>query len=93
MNKEDLGKVAQEINLPVDVVEKTYKAYWQYIKNTIEALPLKEDITEEEFLRLKTNFNIPSLGKLSCTLDKYNRVKRRFNYIKQLKNGNEDNKD
>lgn len=82
-----IGKVAEELNLPVEVVEKGYKAYWWYIKSTIEALPLKEYITEEEFNKLKTNFNIPSLGKLSCTLDRFKGMKKRYEYIKKIRNG------
>lgn len=86
MTKEDLTKIAQELNLPVDVIERTYKAYWYFIKSTIESLPLKEDLSEEQFNNLRCNFNIPSLGKLSCTSDKYKRIKDRYNYIKNLKN-------
>ena len=71
MKKDIILSVSKDLGISPDVVEKVYKAYWLYIKTTIEALPLKEDLTEEEFSKLRTNFNIPSLGKLSCTLDKY----------------------
>lgn len=92
MNREDLGKVANALDLPVDVVIKTYKAYWKYIKNTIEALPLKDNLSEKEFNELRTCFNIPSLGKLSCTYEKYNKVKNRFKYLNKIRNnGTEDN--
>jgi len=46
---------------------------------------LKDDISEEEFKKIKTNFNIPSLGKLYCTRDRYLRVKKRFEYINNLR--------
>lgn len=42
-------------------------------------------MTEEEFLKLRTNFNIPSLGKLCCNFDRYKGVKKKFEYIKKLK--------
>ena len=77
--------VAKELELPVDLVKNTYRAYWQFIRDTIQELPLKEDISEEDFSKLKTNFNIPSLGKLTCTRDRYIGVKKRFNYIKNLR--------
>lgn len=77
--------VAKELELPVDLVRKTYKAYWQFIRDTIQELPLKDDINEEEFQKLKTNFNIPALGKLTCTRDRYLNVKKRFGYIKNLR--------
>lgn len=77
--------VAKELELPVELVKNTYKAYWQFIRDTIQELPLKEDISEEEFAKLQTNFNIPSLGKMTCTKDRFLGVKKRFNYIQNLK--------
>ena len=75
---EIIGEVSKEIGLPEEVVDNVYKAYWYFIKQSIESLPLKEDISEEEFSKLRTNFNIPSLGKLSCTFDRMLGVKKRF---------------
>ena len=80
-----IESVTNELQLPVDLVRKTYKAYWQFIRDTIQQLPLKDDISEEEFKKIKTNFNIPSLGKLYCTRDRYLRVKKRFEYINNLR--------
>ena len=73
-------QVAEEMNIPVEVVELAYKSYWKFIRKTIQELPLKEDLSEEEFAKLKTNFNIVSLGKLSCTYDRYRRLKLREKY-------------
>ena len=86
MKKEIILDVSRNLDISPDVVEKVYKAYWSFIKDTIQALPLKDNLSEEEFSTLKTNFNVPSLGKLACTLDKYNRVKKRFKLIKNFRN-------
>lgn len=86
MKKEIILDVSRNLDISPDVIEKVYKAYWSFIKETIQALPLKDNLSEEEFLTLKTNFNVPSLGKLTCTLDKYNRVKKRFKLIKNFRN-------
>lgn len=82
--------VSKELNIPIKVVDRAYKSYWEFIKTTIQALPLKEDLNEDEFSKLRTNFNIPSLGKLVCTYDRMVGVKKRFNYIKKIR---EDAKD
>ena len=59
MNYPDIiGKVSQEIGLPPEVVDTAYKSYWKFIKQTIQSLPLKDDISEEDFTKLRTNFNI-----------------------------------
>ena len=86
MNYPDIiGKVSQEMGLPPEVVDTAYKSYWKFIKQTIQSLPLKDDISEEDFTKLRTNFNIPSLGKLTCTYDRMMGVKKRFKYIKRLR--------
>ncbi len=81
-----IGKVSEELNIPAEVVSSAYKSYWVFIRQTIQSLPLKEDITEEEFETLRTNFNIPSLGKLTCTYNRMQGVKKRFKHIKQIRN-------
>ena len=74
------GKVSNKTGIPVEIVEKTYKMYWEFIKQSIQELPLKDDLSEEEFANLKTNFNIPSLGKLNVTYDRYIGVKKKYKY-------------
>ncbi len=86
MNYPDIiGKVSQEMGLPPEVVDTAYKSYWKFIKQTIQSLPLKDNISEEDFTKLRTNFNIPSLGKLTCTFDRMVGVKKRFKYIRHIR--------
>ncbi len=83
--KRIIQRVSENTEIPVEVVDRTYKAFWLYIRNSIKELPLKKKLTEAEFLSLKPNFNIPSLGKLVCTYERYLGVKERFNHIKLLR--------
>lgn len=86
MNYPDIiSRISKELDIPVEVIDKAYKSYWKFIKQTIQSLPLKDDIDEEEFSKLRTNFNIPSLGKLTCTFDRMIGVKKRLEYIKQIR--------
>lgn len=85
---EIITKVAESTGLNRNLVDKAYRAYWKSVREHICSLPLKEDLTDEEFLKLQPNVNIPSIGKLHVTLDRYHRMKK-FNSIleekKQLK--------
>ena len=83
--QEIINNVADNLGLPYDVVKRTYESYWMFIRNHITELPLKDDLNEEDFRNLHTNFNIPSLGKLSCTYDRYKNIKDRFKYIRKLR--------
>ena len=83
--QEVIEKVSIEKGLPKEVVLVAYRSYWEFIKKTIQELSLKEDITEEEFNQLRTNFNIPSIGKLYITWDKLINVKKRRLYLQKIK--------
>lgn len=87
--KEIINKVSEENNIPIDIVDKAYKAFWLFIKDSIESLPLKNDLTEDEFNKLSTNFNIPSLGKITCTYQRYKSIKNKFGYIKNIRKRND----
>lgn len=95
MNYQDaINHVANKLELPREVVKEAYESYWKYIRCTISELPLKDDLSEEEFNKLRTNFNIPSIGKLSCTYPRYKAIKDRYKYINKIKNdyNNKENK-
>ena len=78
-------QVSEELNLPGELVENTYKAYWNIIIDTIEELPLKTELTQLEYGNLRTNINIPSLGKLNCTYNRYIGIRNRFNIINKIR--------
>jgi len=84
-----IAKVADTVGLDKDLVNKVYRAYWKAVKEHIEELPLKEDLSEEDFNKLRPNVNIPSLGKLYVTYDRYKRIKKQnliINEFKEKKN-------
>lgn len=91
MNYEEIiRRVSTELNLPYSVVDKTYKSYWLFIKDTIQSLPLKEELSEEEFTKIRTNINIPSIGKIICPYSRYLGVRKRFEHIKKIRSKHEE---
>lgn len=80
-------EVAEEHGLSPEIVEKIYVSFWEFIRNKIEVLPLKQDISECEYDSLKTSFNIPHLGKLYCT---YKEQYKKVNIHKKIKDKNND---
>lgn len=78
-------RVSEELNLPEELIEKVYKAYWNFIRDTIEKLPLKTELTQSGYNKLRTNINIPSLGKLNCTYNRYIGMRNRFNIIDKIR--------
>ena len=86
-----IAEVAASLGLSKQITDRIYKSYWKAVREHITALPLKEDLTEEEFLKLRPNVNIPSIGKLYVTLDRYKRIKKQGRIIKEIVNNKKDN--
>lgn len=82
--KSKVFEVADKLQIDQEVALEAYQSFWKFIRETVKELPLKEDLTDKEFNKLQTNFNVPSLGKLNCTLERYKGVKKRFKHLKEL---------
>ena len=76
--KETIKRLSYELKISPKAVTELYKSYWKFIKSTIEKLSLNEDYKEEEFNKIKRNFNIPHLGKLGVTYTKWSNLKQRY---------------
>ena len=72
---EIVSKVAESTGLSRTLVNKTYKAYWKAVREHITSLNLKDGLTEEEFEKIRPNVNIPSIGKLYVSLERYRKLK------------------
>lgn len=85
--QELITKVSKDLGYSQDIIKKVYQSYWLFIKSTIRNLPLDKDLTEEDFTNLRTNFNIPSIGKMVCRYSDYKTVRNRYNkYVKDKEN-------
>lgn len=88
--KSVVNEVADKTGIDRGIIERTYMAYWKAIREHIVSLPLKQFLSDEEFLKLKPNVNIPSIGKLYVTLDRYQYINRSY---KEYLNSLQDDKD
>lgn len=84
--KEIAYKAALELNLPPKYVWEVYKSYWMFIRNYISSLNIKDIKCEEEFNLLKTNINIPSLGKFHLDWNRLENKRKENERYKNYKN-------
>lgn len=78
-----IRQVADEMDIPYVVAKLAYMSMFKFIREKIAELPLKDKLSDEEFLKLRPNFNVPSLGKFYVTLERYQRINRMLEYIKE----------
>lgn len=90
-----VAEVANSLGLSKRLVDRAYRSYWRVVREHISTLPLKEDLSDEEFAKLQPNVNIPSIGKLYVTAEKYRWLKDKFKQIRQIRENRnaEDNED
>lgn len=82
-----IKQVASNTGIPEEVVNRAYRSMWKFIKLKAEEQPFmqEEELSKEEFDKLTPNFNIPSIGKLHCTYDRYIAIRHQQEFIKNMK--------
>jgi hypothetical protein len=74
--EETIKKLADTLGLSENAVRNAYKAYWRFIRDKITNLKLKKNISKDDYEKLRTSFNLPSLGKLNCPYDRWERIRK-----------------
>ena len=79
-----LRQTARKFSLDYRTVENVYRSYWKFIRNTIADITFPA-MSEDEFDRTNTNFNIPYIGKLYTDYDKIKKYNNQLNYYRNVK--------
>lgn len=78
-----ITNVAHKLNIPVEQAEAIYKSYWKYIRSHIESLDFS-NMDEQKLASMRTNFNIPYIGKLYTDINRINLInKRAYDKVKK----------
>lgn len=76
-DKFKIEEIAEKYNLTVKEVEDIVAAPYDFIQHTAKEMKLEDDMTKAEFAATKTNFNIPSIGKLYASNFMYNQIQKK----------------
>ena len=77
--------VARDLGVSATHVKDVYQGYWMAVRKYVSSVPLKENISEEEFNKLHPTVNIPSLGKLHVDLESVKNRKKEYERYKNKK--------
>lgn len=80
-----VNKASKDLGIDEKLVDKVYRAYCKLIISKLSELPLKDNLTEEEFNKLQTSVNLPSIGKIYCTWKTYSGELKRNQYVQKAK--------
>lgn len=78
-----IQEIAEKHGLTVEEVESIIESQYEFIREKIKEIKLDEDLTKDQFLMEKTNFNIPSIAKLYASYYIYSEINK-----KKKKKGN-----
>ena len=70
-------ELAEKYNLDLEVVEKIIATPYEFIQKKTRQMNFRDGLTREEFDKMKTNFNIPGLGKLYASFYLYNEIQKK----------------
>ena len=93
-----INDVSKKLDIPYDVCCRIYMSMWHFIEDKVKEHHYK-DMTLEEFTQIRPNFNLPSLGKLCVTQDRFKGVMKSFEMKrlageqKRLREANQDVQD
>tara|TARA_R110002049_G_scaffold231127_1_gene403374 strand:- start:20163 stop:20423 length:261 start_codon:yes stop_codon:yes gene_type:complete len=70
-------ELAEKYNLDLEVIEKIIASPYDFIQKKTREMNFRDGLTREEFDKMKTNFNIPGLGKLYASFYLYNEIQKK----------------
>jgi hypothetical protein len=74
--KKLIHSLGLEFGLQDDIIQKIVQSPFKFTRETISNLDVKDNMTEEEFNELKTNFIYMHIGKLYTNFNVYNKIKK-----------------
>lgn len=80
LNRADIIKITElskKHGIDVDLMKKLISSPYEFIQQKTRRLDFKDGLTKAEFDEMKTNFNIPALGKVFASNYLYNEIQKK----------------
>lgn len=69
-------KLAEKYNVTYDEASDIIESLFIFIRRTITSLDIQSIETEEQFIEITKNFNIPNIGKLYANIYNFKKYKK-----------------
>lgn len=67
-------ELAEKYGISPLEIRQIISSQFEFVKETNRKLEIPDDLTKEEFDKLKTNFTFPAIGKLYASFFLYNKI-------------------
>lgn len=72
-----LKEIAKKYDITINEAKEIISGMYTFIREKIVSLEFKDtEYTREEFDKIKTNFNLPCIGKLCASYYQYSRINK-----------------
>ena len=71
------AELAEKYGVSIDDMKKILVAPYDFIRKKTSEMEFPDGLTREEFDKIKTNFNIPSLAKMHASYYLYNEIQKK----------------
>lgn len=69
-----IKELAEKYDLPVETIKNIVSSPYSFISKKCKEIEFPDGLSREEFDKMKTNFNVPSLFKLHASYYMYNKI-------------------
>jgi hypothetical protein len=79
VNKRDkikIQEIAEKHGITYNEAKAIISSQFSFIREKLSKLTFEDGLTKEEFIKKKTNFNIPSIGKLYASYYIYETIQK-----------------
>lgn len=70
-------ELSEKYDIDLAIIKKIISSPYDFIQKKTKELNFIDDLTREEFDKMKKNFNIPGLGKLYASYYLYNEIQKK----------------
>lgn len=76
-DKIELQRIAKEKNITYEEAVNIIEGMYEFIREKAQSINyIEKEFSKEEFDNLKTNFNIPCIGKLCAAYNVYKKINK-----------------
>ena len=72
-----IKELAEKYNIDYEIIKKIVSSPYDFIQKKTREIEFEDGLSREEFDKMKTNFNLPGIGKLYASFFLYEEIQKK----------------